>query len=226
MHLFPRCDECMRPVDAATLIIVRRQREVLMGVRSHRHAFLPNHYVFPGGRVDSGDARVAAPLPLRPEVESRLTVAASPARARALAMAAVRETWEETGLLLGEPVEQPLTTRSPGWAPLFRQGLAPALHRLDYLARAITPPGQVRRFDARFFVVDAEHVQGELRGNGELEDLHWVDLRDTAHLPVISITELVLALLRERLGLAANNVAGRELFKRLAGVELVEHHHQ
>lgn len=215
----------MRPVDAATLIILRNQREVLMGVRSHRHAFLPNHYVFPGGRVDPGDARVRAPIGLRGEVESRLTAAASPARARALAMAAVRETWEETGLLLGEPVDRPLATRSSGWRPLFRQGVVPALHRLDYLARAITPPGQVRRFDARFFLVDAKHLQGELRSNGELEDLHWVDLRDTRHLPVISITELVLALLRRRLGLAAVDDAGeRDLFQRLEGLELVENH--
>lgn len=215
----------MRPVDAATLIILRNQREVLMGVRSHRHAFLPNHYVFPGGRVDPGDARVSAPIGLRAEVESRLTAAASPARARALAMAAVRETWEETGLLLGEPVDRPLATRSSGWRPLFRQGVVPALHRLDYLARAITPPGQVRRFDARFFLVDAKHLQGELRSNGELDDLHWVDLRDTRHLPVISITELVLALLRRRQGLAAADDAGeRDLFQRLEGVELVEHH--
>lgn len=215
----------MRPVDAATLIILRNQREVLMGVRSHRHAFLPNHYVFPGGRVDPGDARVSAPIGLRAEVESRLTAAASPARARALAMAAVRETWEETGLLLGEPVDRPLATRSSGWRPLFRQGVVPALHRLDYLARAITPPGQVRRFDARFFLVDAKYLQGELRSNGELDDLHWVDLRDTRHLPVISITELVLALLRRRQGLAAADHAGeRDLFQRLEGVELVEHH--
>lgn len=214
----------MRPVDAATLIILRNRREVLMGVRSHRHAFLPHHYVFPGGRVDAGDARVAAPIALRPEVASRLCRAASPARARALAMAAVRETWEETGLLLGEPVERPLSTRSPGWRPLFQQNVVPALHRLDYLARAITPPGQVRRFDARFFLVDADHVQGELRGNGELEDLHWVDLRDTGHLPVISITELVLALLRRQLGLEADSVRDAALYRRLEGVELVEHH--
>lgn len=214
----------MRPVDAATLIILRQRREVLMGVRSHRHAFLPHHYVFPGGRVDAGDARVPAPVPLRPEVESRLLTAASPARARALAMAAVRETFEETGLLLGRPVERPLRTRSPGWRGIFQQGVVPALDRIDYLARAITPPGQVRRFNARFFVVDADHLQGELRGNGELEDLHWVDLRRTDHLPVIGITELVLALLRHRLEGFAGEMPRQDLLRRLSGVELVEHH--
>ena len=93
----------VRPKDAATLIIVRRDRavpEILMGRRSDGHDFLPNKFVFPGGRVDRGDNMVKPHSGLRLEVESRLLKGCSSTKARALGMAAVRETFEETGLIL------------------------------------------------------------------------------------------------------------------------------
>ena len=150
----------MSPRDAATLIITRDDREVLLGVRTAHHVFMPHCYVFPGGRVDPGDSRVATPFQLRADVEAKLTESVTAARARGLAMAAVRETFEETGLILGAPTAQPLRTRSPHWQPFFATGMVPALDRLDYFSRAITPPNQVRRFDARFFTVDARYVSG------------------------------------------------------------------
>mgnify|MGYP000393897349 CR=1 FL=1 len=70
-------------------------------------------------------------------------------------------------------------------------GVVPALDRLDYFARAITATNRVRRLDARFFLVDAEYLSGELGGNGELEDLRWVDLAKVKELPLASITALV-----------------------------------
>jgi 8-oxo-dGTP pyrophosphatase MutT (NUDIX family) len=178
---------------------VRNKREVLLGVRSADHVFMPHMYVFPGGRVDAGDARVNCPVDLRPVVKQRLLRTLSPARARALAMTAVRETWEETGLLLGHPCREPLQTRSPHWRPFFAEGVVPALDRLDYVARAITPPGQVRRYDARFFLADAAHASGVLRGNGELEDLRWVDINEAHQLALSPITAMVLELLEQRI---------------------------
>jgi len=189
----------LRPRDAATLILVRDSREVLLGVRSAGHVFMPHMYVFPGGRVDAGDARVQCPVHLRPEVEQRLLGTLSPARARALAMTAVRETWEETGLLLGHPCRESVRTRSPHWRPFYAEGVVPALDRLDYVARAITPPGQVRRYDARFFLADAGHASGVLRGNGELEDLRWVDINEARQLALSPITAIVLELLEQRI---------------------------
>jgi 8-oxo-dGTP pyrophosphatase MutT (NUDIX family) len=189
----------LRPRDAATLIIVRGQSEVLLGVRSAKHVFMPHMYVFPGGKVDGGDARVSSPMALRPEVEAKLTQSVSAARARALAMTAVRETFEETGLIIGRKTNKPPQTRSPGWRPFFATGFVPALDKLDYVARAITPPGGVRRFDARFFLVDAAEVSGELNGNGELEDLAWVPLATASSLPLSEITEMMLDCLRKRL---------------------------
>ena len=213
----------MKPRDAATLIIVRDHREVLLGVRSARHVFMPHMYVFPGGRVDAGDARVACPVGLREEVERKLLRSVPPARARALAMTAVRETFEETGLLLGHAVADPPRSQSAHWKPFFAEGMVPALDRLDYVARAITPPNNVRRFDARFFLVDAEHLTGELGGNGELEDLRWVPLSSARDLPLSPITELVLGLLGERLAGGAGDPMQVPFYRELFGKELVEH---
>ena len=189
----------MKPRDAATLIIVRDNKEVLLGVRSAGHVFMPHLYVFPGGRVDTGDARVPAPNSLRAEVEAQLTKSTSVARARAIAMTAVRETFEETGLILGHVSDQPPVTRSQHWQPFYATGHVPALDKLDYVARAVTPPNNVRRYDARFFLVDAKHMSGELKGNGELEDLQWVSMDKAKDLALSPITEMILQILDKRL---------------------------
>jgi 8-oxo-dGTP pyrophosphatase MutT (NUDIX family) len=171
---------------------MRDNREVLLGVRSKKHVFMPDVFVFPGGRVDPGDARVACPVGLRPNVEQRLEREMPTSRARALAMTAVRETFEEVGLILGDKVAQPPSSRSPHWQPFFATGHVPALDKLDYIARAITPVGNVRRFDARFFLVDARHLHGSVNGNGELLDLQWVPLEKVQQLPLSPITAIVL----------------------------------
>ena len=193
MHRRPRAtgaqaepvSRALRPVDAATLILLRGENgrdEVLMGRRSARHAFMPSVYVFPGGRVDRGDGA----LPHRGELRDRERLLAgmgsrpSARRGRALALAALRETLEETGL-----------------APL---GTTPDLRALRYVARAITPPGRTRRFDTRFFALRVGGG-GEPAGEAtdELEDLRWVPLRATDGLPLATITGLILDDLRERL---------------------------
>jgi 8-oxo-dGTP pyrophosphatase MutT (NUDIX family) len=191
-----------RPRDAATLILLRRRDgrvEVLMGVRHRRHVFMPNQYVFPGGSVDPGDSRVVPATPLRADVAARLARACTPARARALAVAAVRETFEETGLMVAARAASPQlgSIREP-WPAFTARGLAPALDRLEYLMRAITPPGRPRRFNTRFFVAHASAALGELAGNGELEDLHWVAIDRALALPIPQITECALRLVRER----------------------------
>ena len=177
----------LRPRDAATLILVRRDRpepEILMGHRSSRHVFMPNTFVFPGGRVDLEDARVPVATALRPAVAHRLGMHATPTRSRALALAAVREAFEETGLMIGRPITGVDPTKVPAsWQPFFEHGLAPALDVLDYVFRAITPPGDVRRFHARFFIADARHVHGEVKGSGELVDLQWIPIDRAMAMP-------------------------------------------
>lgn len=162
----------VRPRDAATLVAWRlgsRGMEVLMGRRAARHRFVPHHYVFPGGRLDPADRTSQVKTPLRPEVERRLCSHCAPAMAQALAVAAVRETEEETGLSLGYE-----------------------LHRLDYWLRAITPSASPIRFHARFFAAEARHLSGALRGNGELLDLDWRPVEECLKLPIVDVTEFLL----------------------------------
>lgn len=196
-----------RPRDAATLLIVRhggREPRVLMGKRAASHKFMPNKFVFPGGRVDPGDSRIVPPHDLHPAVMERLRRGCSETRARALALAAIRETYEETGLVIGEPHSPTLKSRSPQWADFLQHGINPRLDVLHLIARAITPPYRNRRFDARFFMIDAEHIQGEVhekpQGSGELLDLHWVELSRAQHMEQLPhITRSVLQELERRL---------------------------
>lgn len=184
-----------RPRDAATLILYRQGQgglQVLMGERHGGHAFMPNRYVFPGGRVDPHDWRVRAARPLKDDVRQKLERAASAARAHALAMAAVRETFEETGLVLGAPDPKPGQPVPPSWQPFFATGHAPALDCLEYVVRAVTPPYRPRRFNARFFIADASRAAGDLRGSGELLDLRWVTIDEALGLELPNITAVVL----------------------------------
>ena len=173
----------LRPKDAATLILVRRDQalpRILMGQRSGGHAFMPNKYVFPGGRFDAADSRVKPAKDLHPatlaKLMARMRGKPSAARARGLAHAAVRETWEETGLLFGRKA----------------LGDAPDLSSLTLFMRAITPPGRTRRYDSRFFVADAEAISNiddpHHDGGGELLTLSWLTLDDIAGLDLPSIT--------------------------------------
>ncbi|HEY7901687.1 MAG TPA: NUDIX hydrolase [Caulobacteraceae bacterium] len=187
---------------AATLIIVRRdgaQPCVLMGRRHGGHAFMPDKWVFPGGRIDPADYRAPSASELRPEVAQRLQKTAGAARARALAMAAVRETYEEAGLLLAKPAKARSASKS--WGAFLGKGAAPDLSALDFIARAITPPVSPRRFDARFFLADAAALLSLDREPdcGELDEIAWVDLDAALHLDLPSVTRYVLRELPLRL---------------------------
>ena len=170
----------VKPRDAASLVIVRGRgsdTRVLLGRREPRHRFMPDVWVFPGGRVDQKDARSPVSSELAPAVAAKLEARWSPTRARALAVAAVRETFEETGLAFGELVDGQLR---------------PSLGGLDYLARAITPALSPIRFHARFFLADAAEGSGQLGGDGELLDLRWIPIPEAMELPIINVTRFVL----------------------------------
>ena len=199
----------VRPRDAATLILVRNDASVprvLMGQRHANHKFMPNKFVFPGGRVDPADSRVKPTEELRAEVAAlllaRMRGTPSENRARALAMAAIRETFEETGLAVGRLVDTPQKSKHKDWSDYFALGVSPALGALDFVARAITPPYRTRRFDTRFFIADAEHIHGDpahVSGSGELQGLHWIGIREAEELDLPNITRVVLAEIDERL---------------------------
>ena len=206
----PRVDGAMRetgaklvrPRDAATLIIVRRDAKkprVLMGRRHGGHDFMPDKWVFPGGRIDRSDFRAPYASDLRPEVAARLEKTAPPLRARALALTAVRETFEEAGLLLARPA--PVRPAAGPWREFLEIGAAPDLGALDFIARAITPPYRPKRFDARFFMADAEALLSlERRADcGELDEIAWVDMDEALALDLPNITRFVLQELELRL---------------------------
>ena len=175
-----------RPRDAATLILVDRSGaipKVLVGKRHDKVVFMPGKYVFPGGRVDKADNRIPVAAPISAELEANL-LKGSPkiasSRARALAVAAIREACEETGLCLGRKTEAKLTKLDGPWKPFADAGLLPDPSSLFLIARAITPPGRVKRFDTRFFTADASaithRVDGVIHADAELVELVWVEL--------------------------------------------------
>lgn len=193
-----------RPRDAATLILLDRKGDdinVLMGRRHMRHAFMPGKFVFPGGRTDPADSRIPVVSGLHPEVEAKLAAGrTTAARARAIALSAVRETYEEAGLLIGRRGD--FTTPKTDWRGFVEHGVAPTLDGLRFIARAITPPGRVRRFDTRFLAAFRDDVAVELAEGGptdELEEIMWLPLEKAVEADIPSITLTILDELRARL---------------------------
>ena len=189
--------------DAATTILVRdagTDPRVLMGQRGTRAAFMPSKFVFPGGAVDPGDAEVALAGPLAPGCATRL--ADGPLSPQALAAAAIRELWEETGLMLAAPGRWPAPPPE-AWAGFAARGMLPAAQHLNYVFRAITPPGRPRRFAARFYLARAEALAGDpddfRHAQPELANLQWIPLDAAPRLDLPFITEVVLAELAARL---------------------------
>ena len=164
-----------------------------MGERHQRHSVHPQRYVFPGGKVDRHDSRVRAAAPVPPAVMDLLTRRATPGRARALIAAVVRETFEETGLIIGTPDPHPHKPVPQHWQPFFATGMAPDFTHIAYVARAVTPAGRPVRFNVRFFMIDAADVQGDMGGNGELLNLHYVPVTEGQSLDMPNITRRILA---------------------------------
>ncbi|MEJ6394348.1 NUDIX hydrolase [Gymnodinialimonas sp. 2305UL16-5] len=191
--------------DAATVIVLRDAQtvpRVLMGQRGKTAAFMPSKFVFPGGAVDRADADIPLARPAAPEDAARL--ADGTAHPSALITSAVRELWEETGLLLGRADARAATLTPPmGWARYLATGHLPDGAALNYVFRAITPPGRPRRFDARFFLVDAAGLSSDpddfSGAEDELSHLQWVPLAEARSFDMPFITEVVLAELSARI---------------------------
>lgn len=181
----------LRPKASASLILIDRSRRsphVLVGRRGSGHAFMPDLYVFPGGRRDQRDHALPFAQDLNPTVMDLLLRRCPPSMgasgARALALAALRELYEETGLRLGA-------------ASLSETPYRPDLSSLRFVARAVTPPGAVRRFDNRFFAtfVDEACIDLQsLRESDELSDFRWLDL---AALDSVRLPEIVAVVARD-----------------------------
>jgi 8-oxo-dGTP pyrophosphatase MutT (NUDIX family) len=175
--------------DAACVVVVDSsgcEPTLLMGRRHADQVFLPSKWVFPGGRVDADDRELAM----------RLTCAYSPSDLapdiRPFALAAVRELGEETGLLIGTN-ELFACGWHHGWSAFAAAGYAPAPVQLLPLARAITLPGRVRRYDTWFFMARRQAISDTTTAaDGELLDLDWFTLGQARKLDLPNITRLVL----------------------------------
>lgn len=193
----PARPRAVRPKHAASLILWREGPdgpEALMGRRHRNLRFMPGVLVFPGGRVDRADHR-ARPATALPSLTRRmLERSAPPSLARALAVAALRELHEESGLAIGEPG-------------------APDLAPLDYLCRAITPPGRPMRFDARFLIAPAGAARGDIQGSGELEEMRFFPLRRLSDEKLAPITRLIATEFEAWLAMTPRQRARRELVR-------------
>lgn len=208
------------PRDAATLVLVRGAAigspSVLMGQRGGAARFMPNKTVFPGGAIDPSDLALVSATPslideTPPACRERLAkqtrprddgAHATPGFPTALALAAIRETFEETGLRIGRPgdgsiVEALAASEDPSWRDFTEGNATPSLSALRFIFRAVTPPSLPVRFDARFFVADADAVSDDpddfSRASGELSRLGWLPLAEARSMDLPFITSVVLA---------------------------------
>ena len=191
------------PKDASTLILLDHSGpspKVLMGKRHQRHTFLPGSFVFPGGGVDAADRLMPVGARLDPRAEAKLMLhmrRPSAAKAQGLALAAIRETFEETGLLLGAKRDSAPAAPAGPWTAFAEANIHPDLSTVHFIARAITPPRRKRRYDTRFFTADAtaiaHKIEGKVGPDAELVELVWLPLDGIkGKIELLAITEIVL----------------------------------
>jgi 8-oxo-dGTP pyrophosphatase MutT (NUDIX family) len=195
--------------NAATVILVRDTNDgphVLMGQRGKAAVFMPNKFVFPGGGLDSSDTQVTLNGRASDTCMARLARQSNEDLARPLLAAAIREMWEETGHPVGLPSEDAAdmaSTQPTNWQRFFEAGYLPDPSGLEFIFRAVTPPGRPRRFDARFFLGRADLIQGDpddfSRAEDELSHLQWIPLAKSREFDLPFITEVVLAEVQNRL---------------------------
>ena len=205
----PESKKNVRPRDAASLILLdrsSRKPKVLMGRRHQGHAFMPGFMVFPGGSVEPADHTMRVYGTLAPHTERNLLTRIarpSPGKARALALCAIRETFEETGLLIGETGLGAPPANHAHWRAFAESEVYPAPEALYFVARAITPSHLPRRFDTRFFVADATNIAARTEGvigpEAELVELKWLGFDETESENLAGITRNILAEVAKRL---------------------------
>src|SRR5580658_212686 len=199
----------LKPRDSATLFLIDRTEsvpKVLLGRRHLRHRFMPGKFVFPGGRIEPTDRLMATSAPLHPRDIARLVQRVhrvSAAKAAAYALAAVRETYEETGLMLGVRTDKPIKTPPGAWEAFAKAGILPDLSVVHFIARAITPPKRPLRFDSRFFAADvsaiAHRADGFVGPDAEFVELVWLPITQARTLDMPGITAVVLEELTDRI---------------------------
>ncbi|NNE57293.1 MAG: NUDIX hydrolase [Hellea sp.] len=195
-----KLDRAARPRIAATIVLYsgdRKNPKILMGQRARRHDFMPSVYVFPGGRVDRADnyAQYCDDLPRR--TEKILEAAYAPRKARACVLAAIRETWEETGIMLGQKGDWHKNLNHKSWDAFRQANIIPDLSNIEVFGRAITPPHRHKRFDTWFF---AQPFNGNLAAasdSHELLNVDWFTFDQIKELKIHRATTMMLRVLKD-----------------------------
>jgi 8-oxo-dGTP pyrophosphatase MutT (NUDIX family) len=196
------------PRDAATLMLIDRtgpEPTVLLGRRHASHKFMPGKFVFPGGRIEAADQAMGAASELAAAATAKVALRPRDEQvppARAFPLCAIRETFEETGLMLGVKNKPPAVAPNSEWEPFASAGVLPDLANIHFIARAITPPRRPKRFDTRFFTADAQMVAHKVDGvvgpDSELVELVWIPIKDAKTLDLPTITATILEELEAR----------------------------
>ncbi len=192
----------VRPKLASTIVLTAGSRsdpKILMGQRARRHDFMPSVFVFPGGRVDRADSYAPYVGDLTPRTERILEAAYSPRRARALVLASIRETWEETGLMLGRRENWSKNLKHEGWDAFREAGFVPDLGDIEVFGRAVTPPHRHKRFDTWFFIKHLGEDTLDISDSVELLNVGWFSWDDIKDLKTARATDMMLAVLRQYL---------------------------
>jgi 8-oxo-dGTP pyrophosphatase MutT (NUDIX family) len=187
--------------DAASVILIRNKKSnpsVLMGQRGRNAAFMPNKFVFPGGAVEDDDFQIKSFRQLNATCKARMAYQCCEDLVLALTLAAVRELFEETGIIVG--IKEKWTEIIPSeWKQFADLGFVPDASNFQFVFRAITPPGRPRRFDARFLYLDADTLSANTdldnfsRASDELSHLQWIPIQEVRKFDLPFITEVVFA---------------------------------
>ena len=231
------------PLPAATVTLVRdapRGLEVLMMQRSFSLAFMPGVHVFPGGALDPSDDS--------PALQACCAGLDDAAASRALGLergglaywiAAIREAYEEAGILLAYDAGGEIVTLSGASAERYRthrqahdkghgdftalvldEGLRLAADRLRYFGHWITPVGSPRRYDTRFFLAIAPANQDVRHDNREAIAHTWVQPREALELCARETMNLRLPTIKTLERFAACSTAA-ELLAEIASAQEV-----
>ena len=183
------------PKDAASLLLIDKQSspyKILMGKRHQNNSFMPDVYVFPGGALEQSDINRTSSCP--PDLHKQrfqfLSSRNKTVFQTALLWCALRETFEETGLNLFanfgfQTHTNNARSKQHNWQNLFENCV--------FLARAITPPSNKKRFDTRFFIYQLpDHVNKQTKTGDELVDLQWVSFQEALSLNLHVMTRVIL----------------------------------
>ncbi len=192
-----------RPRIASTLVLTcgpKDNLKILMGQRSKRHDFMPSVYVFPGGRVDRADSYAPYANNLSARTQTILESAYSPRKARAVVLASIRETWEETGLMLGETSNNLRNINHASYDDFRRARQLPDLSGIEVFGRAVTPPHRHKRFDAWFFVKHMGNIAPlPVQDSQELLGVDWFTFAQIEALETQRATTMMIEVLKRYL---------------------------